>query len=153
MVKYCNTSRLIIEPVLASISVLFFLTPAGLPRLWAAIVNYHAGLYPETAEPLVAASGLHTQKPRCSTTAITAAGTTTAALHPQRWVCSPEYSPRYLTVKGVQVGLDCLGLAWGLNQGNQVQVRWLGDTQIIHRYIDIYSSGYIYIWPSVPKRH
>lgn len=36
---------------------------SGLPRLCAALVNYHAGLHPEAAESLVAASGLHAQKP------------------------------------------------------------------------------------------
>lgn len=59
---------------------------AGFPRLCAALVNYHAGLYPEAAESLVAASRLHTQKPRCSAAAITAVSTTTADVHPQRWV-------------------------------------------------------------------
>lgn len=76
--------------------------PAGFPWLCAALVNYHAGLYPEAAEPLVAASGLHTQKPRCSTAAITAASTAAAAVHPQRWVyattraaISPERGIKY----------------------------------------------------------
>lgn len=66
--------------------LLFFccLVLAGLPRLCAALVNYHAGLYPETAKLLVAAFGLHTQKPRCSAAAIAADGTTAAVMHPQR---------------------------------------------------------------------
>ena len=63
-------------------SFLIFL--AGLPRLCAALVNYHAGLHSEAAESLVAAPGLHAQKPRCSTTAITAVSATAAAMHPQR---------------------------------------------------------------------
>lgn len=73
----------------------FFLPPfsAGFPRLWAALVNYHAGLYPEAAESLVAAPGLHTQKPWCSATAVTAVGTAAAAAHPQRWVCVARVKP------------------------------------------------------------
>lgn len=65
-------------------SLLF--TPAGFPRLCAAFLNYHAGLYPEAAESLIAASGLHTQKPRCSAAAASpaAAAAIAAAAHPQR---------------------------------------------------------------------
>lgn len=75
------------------INSVFLFILAGLPRLCAALVN-HAGLYPETAESLIAESGLHTQKPWCSTTAITAVSTTTAAVHPQRWVYMSRYLPR-----------------------------------------------------------
>lgn len=55
---------------------------APVPRLSAALLLlllYHAGLYPQTAEPVIAASGLHAQKPQRPTSAVTA-----AAMHPQR---------------------------------------------------------------------
>lgn len=64
-------------------------TPAGFRRLCAAFLNYHAGLRPEAAaESVVAASGLHAQKPRCSavaaTAAVAAAAAASSAARPQR---------------------------------------------------------------------
>lgn len=58
--------------------------PAGFPWLRVALLNYHAGLHPEAAEPLIAASGLHTQKPQCPLSAAAAAGSTAAAVRAQR---------------------------------------------------------------------
>lgn len=60
----------------------FFL--AGISRLHAAPVNYHARLHPETAELLIAAFDLHAQKPQCPTAAVTAAGSTAATVQPKR---------------------------------------------------------------------
>lgn len=55
-------------------------TPAGFRRLCVAFLNYHAGLRPEAAaESLVAASGLHAQKPRCSAVAAAAVAAAAAA--------------------------------------------------------------------------
>lgn len=65
---------------------LSLIIPAGFLRLCSALVNYHAGLYPEAAESVIAASGLHTQKPQCSSSTITTVSSTASAMQTQRWV-------------------------------------------------------------------
>lgn len=64
---------------------------AGISRLHAAPVNYHARLHPETAKLLIAAFDLHAQKPQCPTAAVTAAGSTAATMQPERWVRPTTY--------------------------------------------------------------
>lgn len=64
--------------------LLFLCILAGISRLRAALVTYHASLYPETAELLVAAFGLHAEKSRCCPSTVTAASSTTAVMHPKR---------------------------------------------------------------------
>lgn len=70
----CSCSNLFRLPVV----------PAGFPWLCVALLNYHAGLHPEAAESLIAAAGLHTQKPQCPLSAATAAGSAAAAVRAQR---------------------------------------------------------------------
>lgn len=67
----CSCSELFPFPVI----------PAGFPWLCVGLLNYHAGLHPEAAESLIAASGLHTQKPQCPLSATPAAGSAAAAVH------------------------------------------------------------------------
>lgn len=54
--------------------------PAGLPWLRGALLSDHAGLHPEAAEScIIAASGLHAQKPQCPVSAAPAASPAAAA--------------------------------------------------------------------------